>query len=62
MTEREKMLSQLLYDANHGLIILDAGGVEFGDNVVVGAGSIVNKDVPSDCVVAGNPCKIIRKL
>ncbi len=37
-------------------------GVNIGDNVVVGAGSLVNKDVPSNCVVAGVPAKIIRKL
>lgn len=38
------------------------GNVHIGDNVIVGAGSIVVKDVPSDCVVAGNPAKIIRCL
>jgi serine acetyltransferase len=38
------------------------GGIEIGDNVVVGAGSVVVKDVPSNCVVAGNPAKIIRYL
>lgn len=37
-------------------------GVTIGDNVVVAAGSIVNKDIPSDCVVAGNPAKIIKRL
>lgn len=35
-------------------------GVTIGDEVVVGAGSIVTKDVPSNCIVAGNPAKIIR--
>ena len=34
-------------------------GVTIGDNVVVGANSLINKDVPSDCVVAGNPGRII---
>ncbi|KAJ6635631.1 Maltose O-acetyltransferase [Pseudolycoriella hygida] len=37
-------------------------GVVIGDNVVVGAGSVVTKDVPSNVVVAGNPAKIIRYL
>jgi len=37
-------------------------GVTIGDNVVVGAGSVVTKDVPSNVVVAGNPAKIIRYL
>ena len=37
-------------------------GVNIGDNVTVGAGSVVTKDVPSGVVVAGNPARIIRKL
>ena len=36
------------------------GHVTIGDNVIIGAGSIVVKDVPSNVVVAGNPAKIIR--
>lgn len=35
-------------------------GIKIGDEVIVGAGSVVTKDVPSNCVVAGNPAKIIR--
>lgn len=35
-------------------------GIRIGDEVVVGAGAIVTKDVPSNCVVAGNPAKIIK--
>ncbi|CAL8096037.1 unnamed protein product [Orchesella dallaii] len=37
-------------------------GVTIGNNVVVGAGSVVTKDVPDDCVVAGNPAKVIRRM
>lgn len=37
------------------------GGVKIGDEVIVGAGSVVTKDVPSNCIVAGNPARIIRK-
>ena len=36
-------------------------GVTIGDNVVVAAGSIVTKSVPSNCLVAGNPAKIIKQ-
>lgn len=36
-------------------------GVHIGDDVIVGAGAIVTKDVPSHCIVAGNPARIIRK-
>jgi acetyltransferase-like isoleucine patch superfamily enzyme len=35
-------------------------GVKIGDGVIVGAGAVVTKDVPSNCIVAGNPAKIIR--
>lgn len=35
------------------------GDITIGDNVVIGAGSVIVKDVPSNCVVAGNPAKII---
>lgn len=33
-------------------------GVTIGDNVVIGAGSVVTKDIPSNCVAYGNPCKV----
>lgn len=36
-------------------------GVHIGNECVVGAGSVVTKDVPSNCIVAGNPAKIIRR-
>lgn len=35
-------------------------GVKIGDQCIVGAGSVVTKDVPSHCVVAGNPATVIR--
>lgn len=37
-------------------------GVTIGDNVVIGAGSVVVKDIPSDSVAVGNPCRVIRKI
>lgn len=37
-------------------------GVSIGDNCVIGAGSVVTKDIPSNSLAAGNPCKIIREL
>ena len=37
-------------------------GVTIGDNVTIGAGSVVVKDIPSDVVAAGNPCRIVKKL
>ena len=37
-------------------------GVTIGDNVVIGAGSVVTKDIPSNVVAVGNPCKVLRKI
>ena len=37
-------------------------GVTIGENAVIGAGSVVTKDVPANTVVAGNPAKVIRQL
>ena len=36
-------------------------GITIGDNVVVGAGSVVTKDIPDNCLVVGNPAKIIKE-
>ncbi len=43
-----------------GAIILP--GVTIGSNSVIGAGSVVTKDIPPDSLAVGNPCKVIRKL
>lgn len=37
-------------------------GVHIGKNVIIGAGSLVNKDIPDNSVAAGNPCKVIMSL
>lgn len=37
-------------------------GVTIGDNVVIGSGSVVTRDIPSDCVACGNPCKVMRPI
>ena len=43
-----------------GVIILP--GVTIGDNVVIGAGSVVTKDLPSNVIAVGNPCKVLREV
>ena len=37
-------------------------GVTIGDNSVIGAGSVVTKDIPKNTVAVGNPCRVIKKL
>jgi len=37
-------------------------GVKIGDRSVIGAGSVVTRDIPADMVAAGNPCKVIRRV
>ena len=43
-----------------GVVVMP--GVTIGDNVVVGAGSIVTKDIPSNVVAVGNPCRVLREV
>lgn len=43
-----------------GVVVLP--GVTIGDNVVIGAGSIVTKDIPSNVVAVGNPCRVLRQV
>lgn len=38
------------------------GGVRIGKNCVIGAGSVVTRDIPEGMFAAGNPCKVIRKI
>ncbi len=37
-------------------------GVSIGDNTVIGAGSVVNKDIPSNVLAVGNPCRPIKSV
>ena len=43
-----------------GVIVMP--GVTIGDNVVIGAGSIVTRDIPSNVVAVGNPCRVLREV
>ncbi|MBQ3182404.1 MAG: sugar O-acetyltransferase [Clostridia bacterium] len=43
-----------------GVIVLP--GVTIGDNTVVGAGSVVTKDLPLNVVAVGNPCRVLREI
>lgn len=37
-------------------------GVTIGDNTVIGAGSVVTKDIPANVVAVGNPCRVMREI
>ncbi len=43
-----------------GVVVLP--GVSIGDNTVVGAGSVVTRDLPANVVAAGNPCRVLRPV
>lgn len=43
-----------------GVIIVP--GITIGDNVVIGAGSVVTKDLPDNVIAVGNPCKVLREV
>lgn len=45
-----------------GMHCLILKGVTIGENSIIGAGSVVTKDIPANCVAAGVPCKVIRYL
>ncbi|MGR5307944.1 acyltransferase [Vibrio mediterranei] len=40
----------------YGCIVLP--GVNIGDNAIIGAGSVITKDIPANCMAAGNPCTV----
>ena len=58
--------------ANYNLTVLDVGKVRIGknaqiavtvgDNVVIGAGSVVTKDIPDSVIAVGNPCRVVRAI
>lgn len=43
-----------------GVIVLP--GVTIGENTVVGAGSVVTKDLPANVIAVGNPCRVLREI
>lgn len=45
-----------------GASVVVLPGVTIGNNSIIGAGSVVNKDIPEGVIAVGNPCKILRKI
>jgi maltose O-acetyltransferase len=37
-------------------------GVTIGRNSVIGAGSVVTRSIPANCVAVGNPCRVIKQI
>lgn len=56
MTEKEKMICGKNYNA------LDPELCRLKNNAVIGAGSVVTKDIPESVVAVGNPCKVLRPI
>lgn len=45
-----------------GLRSIIGKGVRIGENSIIGAGSVVTKDIPANCIAAGNPAKVVKTL
>ena len=59
---RNDLIPTIGNNVSLGVNVTIIGNVMIGNNVIVGAGSVVVKDVPDNCVVAGNPAKIIKTV
>ena len=49
-------------DCWFGANVVVCPGVTIGDNCVIGAGSVVTKDIPANSIAVGNPCRVLRTL
>lgn len=45
-----------------GVRVIVGKGVTIGDNSIIGAGSVVTRDIPPNCIAAGNPARVVREL
>jgi maltose O-acetyltransferase len=60
--EQRALLGDLLGGFGPSAAVLPPFRCDYGWNVFIGAGSVVTRDIPPDCVAAGNPCRVLRKL
>jgi acetyltransferase-like isoleucine patch superfamily enzyme len=62
--DKDWKMEEIIVDdgASIGTSVTILAGVHIGKNAVVGAGSVVTKNVPDNCTVVGNPAKILQKL
>lgn len=49
-------------ETNFNFTVLDCGPVTIGEGCVIGAGSVVTKDIPAHSLAVGNPCRVIRQI
>lgn len=62
MSERKCLPVSIGDDCFVGAGVIILKGVTIGARSIIGAGSVVTKDIPSDSVAAGNPCKVIKRI
>ena len=48
-------------EVNINCTFLDDNIIRIGDNVVIGAGSVVTKNIPDNVIAVGNPCRVLRR-
>ena len=52
----------LKYIADDITMLMDMSAVDIRDDTVIGAGSVVTKDIPAGVVAVGNPCRVLREI
>ena len=57
---RNDLIPSIGNNVSLGANVVIIGDITIGDNVVIGAGSVVVKDIPDNCIVAGNPARIVK--
>jgi len=60
--ESDKCCPVIGNNVNIGAHVCILGNITIGENVTIGAGSMVTKDIPANCIVVGNPARIIKTL
>lgn len=59
---RNDLIPEIGDNVSLGANVSIIGGIKIGNNVIVGAGSVVVKDVPDNCIIAGNPARVLKKI
>ena len=59
LMNRDTVIEDDVWVGAHSIILK---GVTIGARSIIGAGSVVTKNIPPDCVAAGNPCRVIKSL